>query len=30
MTLRKTDPRYPRPPWHRRPLPFRFDDWAAI
>jgi hypothetical protein len=30
MTRRKTDPRHPRPPWHRRPLPWRFDDWAAI
>mgnify|MGYP005840079393 CR=1 FL=1 len=23
-------PRHVRPPWQRRPVPFRFDDWAAI
>jgi hypothetical protein len=30
MSRRKTEPRFPRPPWHRRPLPYRFTDWAAI
>lgn len=33
MTARtrpRPDPRHTRPPWQRRPLPYRFTDWAAI
>jgi len=30
MTRRKIDPHNAHKSWHRRPLPWRFDDWAAI
>lgn len=30
MTRHTAPSRQTQPPWQRRPLPFRFTDWAAI